>query len=81
MPPPDPADDWWTVPDVAAYLGVSEATVRRYRHRPRENGGLPPEDRKFGQSPAWRPATITAWNETERRGHGWRAGARRKGAL
>ena len=71
-PPGDPAADWWTTEDIAAYLGVKPSTVRRYRARPREQGGLPPEERTFVRSPAWRPATIKAWNETERRGQGTR---------
>lgn len=57
----DPAADWWTMDDIAAYLGVAPATARRYRGREPEHGGLPPEDRMFGRTPAWRPATVTAW--------------------
>jgi hypothetical protein len=70
---PDPGADWWTMDDIAAYLGVKVASVRRYRARPRERGGLPPEDRMIGRTPVWRPATIIRWHEHERRGQGWRA--------
>jgi hypothetical protein len=70
--PGDPAADWWTTDDVAAYLGVEPASVRRYRTRPRDQGGLPPEDRMFGRTPAWKPSTVIAWNETERPGRGTR---------
>lgn len=70
--PPDPSADWWTTEDVAAYLGISPGSVRRYRARPREKGGLPPHERMFVRSPAWKPATIIQWNETERRGQGAR---------
>lgn len=56
-PKPDPKADYWTIADVAAQWGVSEATIRTYRSRNR--GELPPHDRVFGRSPAWKPATIT----------------------
>lgn len=78
--PPDPAADWWTTDDVAAYIGVTAATVRRYRMRPRDKGGLPPEDRMFGRTPVWKPATITAWNENERKGRGARTDLQRPAA-
>ena len=52
----DPAKEFWTVADVAAFLGVSADTVRVYRSRRR--GELPQEDDRFGQSPVWRPLTI-----------------------
>jgi hypothetical protein len=57
--PPDPDADYWTVADVAAYLGIKPETVRTYRSRNR--GELPPEDKMFGRSPVWKPATITAF--------------------
>jgi hypothetical protein len=65
--------------DIAAFLSgrsgreVKVASVRRYRTRPREQGGLPPEDRMFGRTPVWRPQAIVHWHEYERRGQGWRA--------
>jgi transposase len=59
--------------DIAAFLGVKVASVRRYRARPRERGGLPPEDHMFGRTPVWKPPTIVHWHEHERRGQGWRA--------
>lgn len=49
--------DYWTISDVAEYWGVTPQTIRTYRSRGR--GELPPEDRTFGRSPAWRPQTIT----------------------
>ena len=64
---PDPDADYWTISDIAAYWGVSEATIRTYRSRNR--GELPPEDRVFGRSPAWRPATVIGF---ERPGQGRR---------
>lgn len=48
--------DYWAISDVAEYWGVAPQTIRTYRARGR--GELPPEDRKFGRSPAWRPQTI-----------------------
>jgi hypothetical protein len=64
----DPGAEWWTTEDIAAYLGVSAATVRRYRSR-----DLPPEDHTFLRTLVWRPATITAW---ERPGRGARTDLR-----
>jgi hypothetical protein len=58
--------------DVAAHIGVDVKTVRRYRSRALANGGLPKEDRMFGQSPAWKPATIIKWHENGRPGAGKR---------
>jgi hypothetical protein len=75
----DPAADWWTMADIAAFLSsrsgreVKVASVRRYRVRPRERGGLPPEDRMFGQTPVWRPQTVIHWCEHDRRGQGFRS--------
>lgn len=57
---PDPDADYWSIEDVAAFLGVSAATVRTYRSRDR--GELPPEDKKFGRSPVWKPATIIGFS-------------------
>lgn len=74
-PTPDPAADWWTTDDIAAYLGVKTASVRRYKVR----GDLPPEDRKIGRTLVWKPATIIAWNEHDRPGQGWRAGREEDG--
>jgi hypothetical protein len=73
MPDPDsPSADWWTMEDIAGYLGIKLPSVRRYRSRPLANGGLPPEDRKFGQSPAWKAATIIGWHDGGRPGAGKR---------
>lgn len=60
---PDPKADYWDMSDVAEYLDVALRTVYTYRLRGKngEPGGLPAEDRMFGRSPAWRPATITGW--------------------
>jgi hypothetical protein len=77
--PADPAADWWTMDDIAAFLSsrgprsIQVASVRRYRGRSRERGGLPSEDHKFGRTPVWRPQTIIDWHEHERRGQGWRS--------
>jgi hypothetical protein len=48
--------DYWTIADVAEHWGVTPQTIRTYRSRGR--GELPPADRMFGRSPAWRPDTI-----------------------
>lgn len=62
----DPGADWWTMDDVAAYLGIAPESARRYRSRSLARGGLPKEDRMFGRTPAWKPATITAWKRPGR---------------
>lgn len=45
--------------DIAEKLGVRVETIHRYRHRKE----LPPEDAKFGRSPAWKEETIEKWRE------------------
>ena len=84
--PGNPAAEWWTMGDIAAYLSrrhgrqVKVTSVYRYRARPRERGGLPPAEppdgRMFGRTPVWKPQAIIGWDDHERRGHGWRAGRR-----
>jgi predicted DNA-binding transcriptional regulator AlpA len=51
-------DDWWTVDQVAAYLGVGPSTVTSYRAR----GQMPAPDRYFGRTPVWRAETIREWH-------------------
>jgi hypothetical protein len=55
----DAQADYWTMNNVADHWGVKIETVRTYRKRGR--GELPDEDRMFGQSPAWKPSTIIAF--------------------
>jgi hypothetical protein len=76
----DPAADWWTMDDIAAHLDVKSSSVRRYRSRPQDKGGLPPEDRMIGRTPVWKPATITEWHEGERAGQGARTDLNRPDA-
>lgn len=75
---PDPAAEWWTLAEVAAYLGVKPVTVYRYRKRPLEEGGLPPEDAMISRTPVYRPATVITWNE-DRAGQGARTDLRAGG--
>ena len=56
---PDPAAEWWTTTDVAAYLGVRVATVSTYWKREQ----MPAPDMTLGRTRAWRPATIIEWHE------------------
>ncbi len=49
--------DWWTAEDCASYLGIASSTWRAYVSREQ----APAPDRMFGRSPAWRPATVKAW--------------------
>lgn len=53
--------DQWTMVEVAAHLGVTYDSVRRYRAR---DENFPPPDGKLGRTPWWRPDTIKAWQES-----------------
>ncbi|HNV40592.1 MAG TPA: hypothetical protein PLI84_10410 [Ornithinibacter sp.] len=55
-------DRRWTYADVAAHLGIEQATARSYKHR----GYLPPPDGVLGSTPWWRPETITSWTRPGR---------------
>lgn len=57
---PDLTAEWWTVHEVAAYLGVARNTVHAYRSRSQ----MPEPDQRYGKTDMWRPATITAWHAT-----------------
>lgn len=48
--------EWWSVADVAAYLGVEQSTVRAYLAREQM-----PAATQFGGSPMWRRDVIEAW--------------------
>lgn len=61
--------DVWSYAEVAEHLGVSDGTVRAYKHR----GYLPRPDGVLGKSPWWRPATIIQWQQ-QRPGQGARHG-------
>lgn len=71
---------WWTMADIASYLGVKLRSVHTYRTRgikerasgvpEAERKGLPEEDKMFGRTPVWRPQTVIAWNENQRPGQG-----------
>jgi predicted DNA-binding transcriptional regulator AlpA len=60
---PDPASEWWTTSDVAAYLGLKVATVSAYRAR----GQMPQPDMTLGRTHVWRPERIIAWHEARKR--------------
>ena len=47
----------WTMPDIAARLGVAHETVRSWLHR----GQLPAPSGRVGQSPWWAPDVIEPW--------------------
>lgn len=74
---PDPDADYWTMADIAEYLGVKLRSVHTYRLRGQkgEPGGLPQEDKVLGRTPVWKPATILGW---ERPGQGAGGGRPRK---
>lgn len=76
---PDPASEWWTTTDVAAFLNIRVATVSTYRKR----GQMPPPDMQLGRTHAWRPRTITEWHAGRGEARcGWptKADTRRVGA-
>lgn len=72
--------DYWTMSDIAAYLGVKLKSVHTYRLRgkkeeeqevpPAERRGLPKEDRMYGRTPVWKPQTIIKWQQEQRPGQG-----------
>lgn len=55
----DPAAEWWTTTEVAAYLGLKLGTVSSYRQR----GQMPAPDQTLGRTHVWRPKTIVDWHE------------------
>jgi len=52
-------EDWWTTNDVAAYLGISQSTIRSYVARQQ----MPAPDRHIGRTAVWKPDTIRTWHE------------------
>lgn len=57
------SDDWWTLDDVAEFLGVEPSTVRSYVVR----GQIPEPDHRLGQRMSlWRPSTIRDWASMRR---------------
>jgi hypothetical protein len=60
---PDPAAEWWTTSDVAAYLGVQVATITNYRKREQ----MPAPDVTVGRTHMWKPARIIEWHEARPR--------------
>lgn len=58
-PGPDPAAEWWTTSDVAAYLGVGVPTVSTYRKREQ----MPAPDMTVGRTHMWRPTRIIEWHQ------------------
>ncbi len=63
VPAPDPAAEWWTTSDVAAYLGLRVGTVSSYRQR----GQMPEPDLTVGRTHMWRPARIIQWHRSRPR--------------
>lgn len=65
MPQPDLDADWWTIRDVADYLGVAPGTVTSYLGRAQ----MPPPEQRYARTPLWRPDTIVRWH-AQRPGRG-----------
>ena len=59
MSEPELPKDWWSVRDVAQYLGITPGAVRTYVSR----GDMPPHERQIGLTNVWKPATIRKWNK------------------
>lgn len=68
MTTPDDNARWWSVTEVATYLGVQRSTVSAYLGREQ----MPKPDTYIGGKPGWSPATIKAWHQN-RPGRGKRA--------
>lgn len=68
MPQPASEPEWWTIQDIATYLGIEESTVRSYRAQ----GRLPDPLRLVGRTPIWAPTAIIEWQKS-RPGRGRRA--------
>lgn len=60
---PDPAADWWTTSDVAAYLKVEVSTVSGYRRRRQ----MPEPDMTVGRTHMWRPVRVVEWHNARPR--------------
>lgn len=54
----DVADALWSMPRLAAYLGVPIETVRRWRSRSPRSG---PPGVRIGKHVRFRPADVEAW--------------------
>lgn len=72
---PDPAAEWWTVDDVAAYLKIAHLTVIQYH----QQGRIPRRDRR-STTLLWRPQRIIeAFPNPPDRRREWRYVARQQG--
>ncbi|MEU0521952.1 hypothetical protein [Streptosporangium sp. NPDC006007] len=78
--PLDPKAHYWTMVDIAEYLGVKLRSVHtcRLRGQKGEPGGLPKGDKVLGRTPVWKPVRVIRWNEQERPGQGVGGGRPRK---
>ena len=63
------SEEWWTVADCAAYVGVDPMTWRGYVSRGTAPAPDDPDDDRVPQrrTPRWRPGTVQAWQETRMR--------------
>jgi predicted DNA-binding transcriptional regulator AlpA len=49
--------DWWTIQQVAQYLGIRQSTARAYVARQK----MPAPDGYVGSTAVWRRSTIEEW--------------------
>ncbi len=74
------ADDLLTGPQIAALLGIGDATWRSYVSRGQAPAPDDPDDGRppNRRSPRWRRSTVEQW-KAGRRGRQWRQGQRKAG--
>ena len=70
----DYAAKWWLRDEVAAYLGITPASVSHYVAKQEPATNPIPVPTYVGRTPRWRPAEIVAW-------HASRPGRGRRGQL
>ena len=58
-----PHEHLWSVPDVAAYLGVPVATIYRWRHH-----GIGPPGHRVGRHIRFDPDDVRTWFKNRTRG-------------
>lgn len=74
-------DDLLTGPQIAALLGIGDATWRAYVSRGQAPAADDPDadnPNPYRRNPRWQRATVDAWRQA-RRGQAWKRGERSSG--
>ena len=58
---PMAAEEYWAVPEIAEYLGITESSVRVYAAKRDDPPHMPAPDNRFGATNVWKPDTIRKW--------------------